>query len=398
MRVALNFRLYMMRYGVALLAASIANSARPTFDEVIRDKLVRFLTESSELNGDDLSRYKSYLKHKPGSPRYTPHRQKLKRGESVAVERQDLLLSDPSLPSSVGALTQDYFDDAITLAHKLKLVTKGQNMLMARGRLSLSTGWSSTDPFKLSKADALYLGLWLLDVDCDWIWAFLKQLPVSSDFEITVENRTQLLMESWKCLLSARELRSTQAQVLEIRSRLQELVRITERNLATKLNMGQPWSWFLIPRLELLVDAGLLGKRERHGLSRYFLTAVGTKFGDVCHQNKNGEALLQNYFSCQACAMRPLVEQIEWSEVREYLGDISRVLATSVGYMPILETSAALCVKKLLNNSDHREVIWEIEKVKESLGRESKSSRSEVRLGIDRRGKIYAFKLVDISR
>lgn len=398
MRVALNFRLYMMRYGVALLATSMANSARPTFDEVIRDKLVRFLTESSELNDDALSQYKSYLKHKPGSPRYTPHRQKLKRGESVVVERQDLLLSDLSLPSSVGALTQDYFDDAIALARTLKLVTRGQNMLMARGRLSLSTGWSSTDPFKLSKADALYLGLWLVDVDCDWIWAFLRQLPESPDFQITVENRTQLLMESWKFLLSLRELRSARPQVLEIRRRLQELARITERNLATKLNMGQPWSWFLIPRLELLVDAGILSKRERHGLSGYCLTDVGSKFRDVCLRNESGEALVSSYFSCQAYAVRPPVEHIEWSEIKEHLGDISQVLATSVGYLPILETSAALCVNRLLDKNRECDVVWEIENVKECLRRESKSSRSEVRLGIDRQGQIYAFKPVAIGR
>ena len=113
------------------------------------------------------------------------------------------------------------------------------------------------------------------------LWAFLVQLPVDSEFEINVENRVDLLLKSWKHVLSARQIRSGHPQNAQVRTRLNELVKITERNVREKLNLGQPWSWYLIPRLELLVDAGILQKKERHGLTGYSLTAAGHKIS-VC--------------------------------------------------------------------------------------------------------------------
>ena len=311
------------------------------------------------------------------------------------MEHQDLLLADSTLQSSVGALTQDYFDDALSLAHTLKLVTKDQNVLLARGRLSLSTSWAADDPFQLGNRDALYLGLWLLDVDCDWIWAFLVQLPDDPRFEITVENRVELLLKSWKHVLSARQIRSGHPHNAKIRTRLNELIKITERNVREKLNLGQPWSWFLIARLELLVDAGILQKRERHSLTGYSLTSAGRRFRSLCDPNESGEVLIRNYFFCRDVGDRSVAECIEWEAFEKRLVTLAPELRTSVGYFPIFETASALCVSQFVNSGTTDEPIWEVERVKERLWKESKSSSPRVRLAIDRQGHIYAFKLVE---
>ena len=394
MRVILTFRLYMMRYGIALLASSFAHQDRTTFSEDIGKKMQALLTERCTVPKENLETFKEYLFHKPGSPRYTRLRNVIKRGESIKVERQDLLLSESKLSSSVGALTQDYFDDALSLAHLLKLVKRDQNLLLARGRLSLSTGWLSDDPFELCEMDSLYLGLWLLDVDCDWIWAFLLQIPPDPMFEITVRNRVELLMKSWKCLLSAHHLRSGHPQNVKVRKRLNELTRITERNLREKLNLGQPWSWFLIPRLELLVDAGILRKRERHGLTGYGLTSVGRNMRSVCDPSNSGESLIQDYFRCRDSGDRPVRKNIEWQVIEDRLQTVAPALKTSVGYFPIFETTAALCVSQFLNSRSITAPIWELEMVKKQLWEESKSPSPRVRLAIDRQGRIYAFRPV----
>ena len=382
----------MMRYGIGLLAASYANQGRTTFSEDICKKVSAFLTAKREVPGASLEPFKEYLFKKPGSPRYTPLRQALDKGRSIKAEHQDLLLANSKLPSSVGALTQDYFDDALSLAHILKLVKKDQNLLLARGRLSVSTGWVTDSPFQLTDKDALYLGLWLLDIDCDWLWAFLVQLPVDSEFEINVENRVDLLLKSWKQVLSARQIRSGHPQNAQVRTRLNELVKITERNVREKLNLGQPWSWYLIPRLELLVDAGILQKKERHGLTGYSLTAAGHKYRSVCDQNESGEVLIRNYFFCRDARDRPVTKYIEWKDIEDRLGTVARELKTSVGYFPIFETASALCVSQFLKSESSDEPIWEIDEVKERLWGESKSSSPRVRLAIDRQGQIYAFK------
>lgn len=387
----------MMRYGIALLTSSFTNHGRPTFSEDICKKVSALLTEKCEVPKDNLKSFREYLFKKPGSRRYTPLRQALKKTQSIRVERQDLLLSDSRLPSSVGALTQDYFDDALSLAHLLKLVKKDHNLLLARGRLSLSTGWLLDDPFQLGDKDSLYLGLWILDIDCDWLWAFLVQLPADPDFEITVENRVDLLLESWKHLLSARQLRSGHPQNAKVRTRLNELVKITERNVRDKLNLGQPWSWFLIPRLELLVDAGVLRKRERHGLTGYRLTHTGRKMRSVCDPNKDGEALVLRYFHCRDSEDRLVTDSIEWEAIQSRLRIVAPELKTSVGYFPIFETASALCVSQFLDSGRFGEPLWEIESVKERLWEESKSRSPRVRLAINRYGQIYAFKVEEGS-
>ena len=381
-----------MRYGIALLASSFTNPSRSSFSEDICKKVAAFLTEKSEVPEGSLEHFKDYLYKKPGSPRYTPLRQAIERGQSLRVEHQDLLLAESTLRSSVGALTQDYFDDALSLAHTLKLVKKDQNLLLARGRLSLSTGWSADDLFWVDDRNALYLGLWLLDVDRDWLWAFLGQIPDDPTFEITVENRVELLLKSWKHVLSARKIRSGHPQNAKVRTRLNELVKITERNVREKLNLGQPWSWFLIPRLELLVDAGILQKKERHGLTGYSLTSAGLRFRAVCDPNESGETLIHNYFFCRDAGDRSVSESIEWAAIEKKLTTLAPELKTAVGYFPIYETVSALCVSQYLDSETTNEPIWEVERVKETLWEESKSSSPRVRLAIDRQGQIYAFK------
>ncbi|MDE0271728.1 MAG: hypothetical protein OXP11_11040 [Gammaproteobacteria bacterium] len=394
MRVALTFRLYMMRYGVAVLATSYTHHGRSSFAEDVAKEVKAFLTRKTEVPNEHVGAFREYLLKKPGSPRYSPWRRAFQNGQSVPVEHQDLLLSDQRLPSSVGALTQDYFDDALGLAHTLKLVDKRQNLLLARGRLSLSTGWVKDDPFVIGDRDALFLGLWLLDVDCDWVWAFLSQLPDDLDFEISVGNRVQLLLESWRYLLTARGVRPDQATAM-VRTRLNELLKITERNVRDKLNLGQPWSWFLVPRLELLVDAGILSKRERHGLSGYALTAVGQRMRSLCLASEDGGALIAHYFSCHDSQNRQIADEIKWEAIRERLEAETGTLATSVGYMPIFETASALCVAQFTERTDTSTPLWEIEGVRASLLVESKAPESKVRLGIDRQGHVYAFRIKD---
>ena len=392
LKVALTFHLYMMRYGVALLASSFANQSRAAFSEDITRSVAAVLTEKQSVAADRIQGLREYLMRKPGSVRYTPLRRALERGGPITVERQDVLLSDPKLSSSVGALTQDYFDDALSLARTLKLVRKDHNLLLARGRLSLSTGWHPDDPFRLREQDSLYLGLWLLDADCDWIWAFLSQLPDVADFEITPRNRVGLLLESWRLILRSRQFRFGSPQNARIRTRLIELVRITERNEREKLNLGQPWSWFLIPRLELMLDAGILRKRERHGLTGYSLTPTGQRMRAACGPDETGQVLTRNYFSCRDSMGRATAEIISWDVIERRLSAVASDLRTAVGYFPIFETASALCVSQCLRATNTEQPLWELSSVRAGLWEESRSPSPQVRLAIDRQGQIYAFK------
>jgi len=384
----------MMRYGNALLASSYTESTRPSNLKDICGKISAVLTDKYQVPASQFENFKDYLYNKPGSPRYTPLRKALENGKQIKVEYQDLLLSSPKLPSSVGALTKKYYEDSLLLAQKLKLVNKDQNILLPRGRLSLSSGWSSDAPYNLNEKDKLYLGLWLLDVDRDWIWSFFNQLPDNPNFEINIENRVKLLLQSWQHVLNAKEILTGKSQDANVRSRIFELIKITERNVREGLNLGQPWSWFLMPRLELLVDSGILYKKDRHKLSGYSLTSAGINFLSVCKSTDSGESLIDNYFYCRSSNKQSVEKSIQWNEIFEMLESHSSVLQNSVGYFPIFETACAICVSRYLNAAND-ELFWEIKNIKETLRQESKSSSPRIRLAINRQGNIYAFKPIN---
>ena len=268
MRVALGFRLYMMRFGIARLAAGFARPTQPTTASHITGQVAKYLTAKSPLSESELEAFQTFLAGKPGSPRYTPLRQEFERGNRApAVERQDLWLAYPGLRSSVGSLTKNYYEDTLGLAHVLGLVRPGNNILLSRGRLCAFTPTDGQpSPFVLDQRQSLFLGLWLFDVDGDWIWSFLRELDEKHIDEVTVENRVDILLGTFSRLLAARQLVSGVSTYVSARTRLRELDAITRRNQRDGLNLGQPWSWFMIPRLELLVDALLLDKAQPEDL------------------------------------------------------------------------------------------------------------------------------------
>jgi hypothetical protein len=391
MKVGLAFRLYMMRYGPALLAASFTSPSQPLTSKSVTERIKEIFSRRVDLPAEMREAFTTYLAAKPGSPRYTPLRKKLARSEDVQVEQQDLWLAAPGRSSSVGAFTENYFDDALELAHILGLVETNRNYLLARGRASLDHR-EVRNPFDVTDRDRALLGVWLIDVDGDWLWAFLRAFASSKD-RVTVSNRVNVLLETWKTLLNARHLRVGAEGELVVRRRLQELKGITERNVKDGLNLGQPWSWFLIPRLELLVDAGILLKAVPGGLDGYSLSAVGERLRANCSEKGGADELLGSYFSCVYGCEPFKTTALSWERFVRRLKDVEQVLKTSVGYFPLFETAALVCY---LENSDTstRTGIWEIPSVAEMVKDAAKGSTRKALVGISREGHITNFKLV----
>jgi hypothetical protein len=332
--------------------------------------------------------FAKYLAAKPGSPRYTPLRKKLARSEEIEVEQQDMWLAQPGRVSSVGAFTENYFDDALELAHILGLVERNRNYLLARGRASLD-GRQVDNPFLLTERDRALLGVWLIDVDGDWLWAFLRTFSFERE-SITIQNRVDALLATWKLLLDAKHLRVGAEGELVVRRRLQELKGITERNVREGLNLGQPWSWFLIPRLELLVDAGILLKAMPGGLDGYSLSEVGKRLRQACKENGRGQHLLAGYFACLHDREPMPARDISWDRFAERLDEVENVLKTSVGYFPLFETAALVCY---LENQERKVGgTWEVLAVEELIKEAAKGPNRKAIVGISREGRITNFK------
>lgn len=379
-----------MRFGLARLAATLASPERPTTIAALGQSLAKILTAPRKLQAEHVETFSKYLQGKPGSPRYTRWRTALKLGKSPEVEQQDVWLSCDSLKSSVGSLTENYFEDPVTLAEILGLLQPKTNILMSRGRLSLlKADYRSFSPFPMDMTQSLYLGLWLLKADCDWIWAFLRVLQADGIDEITVSNRVVVLLHTIEVLLNSREIRSPTPQYAMTRQRLLDLRKITERNNKEGLNLGQPWSWFLIPRLELLVDAGLLNKRKPHDLTGYTLTEPALAMQRHAIESAQGQALHTNYFGCHFQA-RTVNPSPQWDEVYPLLFRIRPALEMKTGHCLIYEATAATCVLRAVETEG---AIWEMSAIRALLKSVSNGEMAEVTLSIDKYGAPYSFKL-----
>jgi hypothetical protein len=389
MRVALGFRLYMMRFGIARLAAGFASPTQPTTTNQITTQVVKYLTATVELANDCTESFRNYLAGKPGSSRYTPLRRALETGKRPLIERQDIWLARPGLRSSVGALTKNYYEDALGLAHVVGLVRPGNNLLLSRGRLcAFIPNTASQSPFDSEKRQALLLGLWLLDADGDWIWAFLREISDKCIQEITVENRVDLLRGTFERLLTARQLVSGAGAYVSARTRLRELDAITRRNQRDGLNLGQPWSWFLIPRLELLVDALVLHKAQPEDLTGYRLSDAGRSLCQSAASCDHGTQLLSGFFASYQGHRFASETPPDWPALRDELQKIGSLLRTATGYYPLFESAATVCVDR----AERGLPLWEIPQVETAIREHGKGAGAEVVLSIDNQGAIQSFR------
>jgi hypothetical protein len=379
----------MMRFGIARLAAGFASPTQPTTTNQITSQVVKYLTTTVELANDCTALFRTYLEGKPGSPRYTPLRRALEAGKRPAVELQDLWLARSGLRSSVGALTKNYFDDPLGLAHALGLVRPRNNLLLSRGRLCAFVPDSNQrSPFELEKRQGFFLGLWLLDVDGDWIWAFLREIAENAIAEITVENRVDILLGTIHRLLTARQLVSGAGSYISARTRLRELDAITRRNQRDGLNLGQPWSWFLIPRLELLVDALLLDKAQPEDLTGYRLSQAGRALAGRAAASDHASELVSGFFGAHQSGGPVTDTPPDWPELREALQGAGTLLRTATGYYPLFESAGAVCVDR----AERGLPLWEIPKVESAVHEHGKGAGADVVLSIDTQGAIQSFK------
>ena len=391
MQVALDFSLYMMRFGAARLAAYFASAGRPTDRQEISKRIDGHFRRAHYLSAADIDRFGAYLKGKPGSRRYTPLRRQLGRGIPLAVDMQDYWLSDPKLPSSVGALTAKYLDDPFKLCHLLKLTKTNNNVLLSRGKLSrYDPAVDPENPFFLPVKQQLYLGFWLLDVDRDWIWAFLVTLKDHNHAVINLDNRVEILLKATQRLLQSRALRSGGGSYITTRRRLQKLVANTQRNVRERLNLGQPWSWFLIPRLELLVDAGIISKSQPDQLTGYSLTEVGLVLQAVAARSHSGDELLDALVRGHGCTGSQAELPPTWEDVADALDTLPPDFRSVTGYYPLFETAVAICVERCTGRVPRPG--WAVSQVIETILSAGGKS-GEVALGISRRGRPSSFKV-----
>ena len=177
---------------------------------------------------------------------------------------------------------------------------------------------------------------------------------------------------------------------MEIRKKLIELVNITKRNIKEGLNLGQPWSWFFIPRLELLVDCGILSKKRPGDLSGYELTNFGERLVANITPESNGYDMFFNYFSAYLSKPKTDMSKLEVEDIKHSLSDYVHALKSKAGFMPLIETCACSCFH--LNFNSESNSVYEIGDMIKHLLYLQKQKGTNMVLGKDMYGRLANIK------
>lgn len=381
-----------MRFGMAKLATSFTDFSQKTASKRIIREVIETLSKDVEIPQDEMGSIKLYLNGKPGSPKYTPLNKALKSNKLSHIQQQDYWLSQSQLKSSVGALTKNYFEDSLQLAYILKMVKPNQNIRLNRGIMSLFDPKSGLSPFELSQNDEILLGIWLIDIDGDWIITFLKELDEKNIVNIGLENRVKVFLGTVDRLLDSREFRSGSSDYISIRKRLLKLRDTTLRNIKEGLNIGQPWSWFLIPRLELLIDAGFLEKSQQGKLHGYSLSSFGKILQKSAIHLTRGKELLEKYFSSLRSQNQIPLTDLKWKDIELNVKNVMKKFRSPSGYYPLFEITVAVCLERY-NSTDELDRLWDIPIVESAIHETGSGEESAVLLGIDRHGRVRNFKI-----
>jgi hypothetical protein len=374
----LGFVKWVLRLASASRTQTLESLTRAFFADVTR--LEPVLPEKREA-------FENYVRQQQLHRRYH-------EGEASA-EVQDLLLSDPILPSHSGAITGELertgyrhavYVEIPTWAARLRLLRQQNYTLTDRGRVLLLAGPAPSEKLSgVPDRNRLNLNIpercvslfCLLDVDGDLLTAMYSRL---------LEAQTFTRADAGEMAVAAlRDLRSTRLKNVSVGPMQQVRLRI-DRTIAAveKQNRGGlgPKESIATPRSEPLVDCGILSKPQSERYE-YSFTPWGKTFLSALISAKSVGDFLESHFSSamssltgQAVTMSPPLQVIEHPYGQ---------LRTGIGYVSLRELALA-AVAQALSSPDKE--LFEINTIEQTLKQAAAQNNRYVRLALGRMGGI----------
>lgn len=335
-----------------------APSTRPASIQRVGDEYRQLMTRDVRPPPDQLGRVASYLSERALLQKYGG------KGTSAAkvsellrkkfvIELQDWLLSDPELPSSTGAEKDQSFLDTVGTCIEMGLLRDGTCTIQTYGRLlmvlaerrGLFRGLSEesgSNPFMRNPAYALAAYFRVLQNDYEFQKQLILSLPAEEfSFTTIAAGATELLtrIESQTPASIANRgprewLRKQITAARKLNERLKAVGWQETRGSAVQ-TLYRPLESLFLPRLEFLVDIGLLEKAQP---DRYVYRR-SSKY-EVFIQLFAGSLVEaeQRYFSVAAAAYGREVVPVDTAVLLRHLDESYRQFRNMAGYSTILES------------------------------------------------------------
>lgn len=403
-----NSRVSMQRAG--MLAAVCAATSRETsnLDKASRN-LARIICRKVPVTEGDIEQFEAYLRSLRLWKRYGHLRSagSVKPGEKVDL--QDLWLSDPSLPSATGAVTDEVMGDIPQLAVNLRLLRKGNLSQTDRGKalihaygvdVTAALGVAGRSPNLLSipTAAQLIVAYALLESDGDFLRAAWRTTPVLDLDEFMRSDFATGLKDACDLLVSEARHRAIAGRDRKPIERLKEWsAEIAKgRGSGADWGGGRPPDQLATLRLEPYVDIGLIERltrskyryRTNEEQKRFFRQLA--KAEDVVSFAR-GNLVGHWLRSTERGSLQIATADEIWSRIR----DAYFMMQSRLGFAPFIEV-VLLAVGTMIDEDKDR--YFEIENGIDVILEQRRRRSKEVRLTISRGGELTYMKIVEGAR
>jgi hypothetical protein len=374
------------RLGHLKMLCSIASPSNSTNLEGVTSQFQTAICRLVSIPPDSREQVAHYIKYH----RYVQYY----KGLPDTIEAQDLYLSDPRLPSQVGALTGrlrgvDYlhmeYVEIPAWAVRLKLLREGNYTLTDRGKIlniisssvdnSRSEGTKREEnPFILSEGEKFLFIYWLLEADGDVIKKLYTKI-VQRNEEITVGIFRETMLQVTRDLTSEPASHSISSSTET--DLLQKMIKALERNS----------DQIVIPRIEPLVDCGFIIKHDRN--NTYKMPINSRIFLDIFNEYATIDEFLDLGLAKAVINLLGIKSKRSEQHIRRYIAGSYLKMRTGLGYCSILEL-AMLTIATAINEYDD---YFEIHDVKQCLLSLSAEFGSNVRFTKNRQGDIALVRI-----
>jgi hypothetical protein len=382
----------MQRLGFVKWVLRLAWSSRAQTLESLTRAFFAAVTAVETIDEERRELFEEYVRQQHLHRRY--------REPVVSAEIQDLLLSDPILPSHTGAITGELerkgyrhsvYVEIPTWAARLQLLRERNYTLTDRGRVLLLAGNGQLEKFsEKQESNPLYLNLseryvslfCLLDIDGDLLTQMYKRLIELQTF--TRSEAGEMATAALQDLRVTRLKNVSAGPMQQVRTKLDRTIEAVKKQSHGGLG---PKESIATPRTEPLVDCGILAKPSPDKYE-YSFTPWGKAFLTALISADSVSDFLELRLSSamssltgQSVGVAPLLQSFEQPYAQ---------LRAGIGYVSLREL-ALLVVARALSSPDKE--LLELNAVEQTLKQAAAQGNRQVRLALGRMGGIAQVRI-----
>lgn len=325
----------------------------------------------------------------------------------VQMELQDLYLSDPTMPSSVGKLNKDDWDSYTPLGVNLGFIRAGTysantrafsllHLIPEQETKAFIEYLPEVNPFRIDKKQALLFLYSFIENDGEVFIPLLNKLVKADITSFNDREAGDFLPEIYQNIIS-RYRKSLLA--IDLRERLATLEKSAGSIAAQRTKEGYAGGssreHASRPRLEPYVDIGLFTKPNPMRYE-YLISPIGLRWANAFTGQEDsaaiGEFLNRRFFQSVTTAWQIDASLITTSEqIVPLLKQAAEQISSSSGYTPIEELALLAGIESLVD--DHK--YFEIGAAREALIAYQKANPYQVRFTVDRLGTLAHAKFMN---